>query len=190
MKVLVLGAGVIGVASAWYLSRAGHDVTVVERQSEPAAETSHANGGQISVSHAVPWANPAAPLQILKWLGRADAPLKFRPRLDWNQWLWGARFLRECLPGRTRDNTRHILALGRASLAALKELREELGIAYDHEARGILSIFTDTRAFEYAQSHLDLLRTNGIRCEPRTPEQCVAIEPALAAPRPRLAGGI
>ena len=190
MKILVLGAGVIGVASAWYLSRAGHDVTVVERRAEPASEASFANGGQISVSHAVPWANPSAPLQILKWLGRADAPLKFRPRLDWGQWLWGVRFLRECLPARTRDNTRHILALGRSSLAALKALRDELGIAYDQQMRGILSVYTDHRGLDDALSHLALLRAGGIRCEPKTSTECVTIEPALADAQPRLAGGI
>jgi D-amino-acid dehydrogenase len=190
MKVLVLGAGVIGVTSAWYLNRAGLEVTVVERESEPASATSHANGGQISVSHAVPWANPSAPLLVLKWLGRTDAPLKFRPRLDWRQWLWGARFLRECLPARTRRNTRHILALGRASLAALKALREELALEYDQQTRGILTICTERAAFDEALSHLELVRERGIRCEPRTPEQCVAIEPALKAVQPRLVGGV
>lgn len=190
MKVLVLGAGVIGVTSAWYLSRAGHEVTVVEREPEPASGASHANGGQISVSHAVPWANPAAPLLILKWLGRSDAPLKFRPRLDRNQWLWGARFLYECLPARTCRNTRDILALGHASLAALKALRSELALEYDQQTRGILSVFTERGAFDDAVSHLDLLRAHGIRCEPRTPEQCVAIEPALKAVQPRLVGGV
>ncbi|MBI4195365.1 MAG: D-amino acid dehydrogenase [Betaproteobacteria bacterium] len=190
MKVAVLGAGVIGVASAWYLGRAGHEVTVVDRQPEPALETSYANGGQISVSHAVPWANPAAPLQILRWLGRADAPLKFRPRADLHQWLWGMRFLLECLPARTRDNTRRILALARASIAALQALRVELGVAYHQQARGILSVYTERRALDDALSHLDLLRAGNIRCEPRTAEECVAIEPALQGARVRLAGGI
>ena len=93
MKVIILGAGVVGVTSAWYLREAGHDVTVVERQPGPGLETSFANGGQISVSHAEPWSNPSVPLQILKWMGRQDAPLLFRPRADPAQWLWGARFL-------------------------------------------------------------------------------------------------
>ncbi|MBC8119482.1 MAG: FAD-dependent oxidoreductase, partial [Burkholderiaceae bacterium] len=97
MHVLVLGAGVIGVTCAWFLRAAGHQVTVVERQSGAARETSFANGGQISVSHAEPWANPAAPRKVLRWLGREDAPLLFRPRLSAEQWWWGTAFLRECL---------------------------------------------------------------------------------------------
>src|SRR4051794_19507384 len=98
MKVVVLGAGVIGTTTAWYLAHAGHEVLVVDRQAEAGLETSFANGGQISVSHAEPWANPGAPRKILHWLGREDAPLLFRPSTDLGQWLWGARFLIECLP--------------------------------------------------------------------------------------------
>src|SRR5262245_23946399 len=95
MRVAVLGGGVIGTTSAWYLSRAGHEVTVYERQGAAGLETSFANGGQISVSHAEPWANPNAPKKILRWLGREDAPLLFRARADMQQWLWGLRFLVE-----------------------------------------------------------------------------------------------
>ena len=104
MKVIVLGAGVVGIASAWFLRQAGHEVTVLDRQFAPGLETSFANGGQISVSHAEPWANPAAPLKVLEWLGREDAPLLWRWRADLQQWMWGLRFLRECTPGRTRAN--------------------------------------------------------------------------------------
>ena len=106
MRVLVLGAGVVGVTSAWYLARAGHEVTVVDRQPGAALETSFANGGQISVSHAEPWANPRAPLQALQWLGQEDAPLLFRLRYDPALFAWSLRFLRECLPWRTRENIR------------------------------------------------------------------------------------
>src|SRR5690606_34864448 len=100
MKVVVLGSGIIGVCTAWWLNQAGHDVVVVDRASGPAQETSRANGGQICVSHSQPWANPQAPLRLLRWLTREDAPLLFRPRLDPQQWLWSLMFLRECLPGR------------------------------------------------------------------------------------------
>ena len=101
MKVIVLGSGIVGTASAWFLHKAGHDVTVIERQSGAAQETSFANGCQISVSHAEPWANPSAPLKVLKWLGQEDAPLLYRPRAEWLQWRWGMQFLRECTPART-----------------------------------------------------------------------------------------
>ena len=111
MHVIVLGAGLAGVTSAWYLRQAGFAVTVVDRQPAAGLETSFANGGQISVSHPEPWANPGAPGQILHWLGREDAPLLFRPRADWHQWAWGLRFLLECLAGRTRRNTTAIARL-------------------------------------------------------------------------------
>ena len=123
MKIIVLGAGVIGTTSAWYLSQAGHEVTVVDRREGAGLETSFANGGQISVGHAEPWANPGAPLKILKWLARDDAPLLFRPRMDAAQWAWCVRFLIECLPSRARRNTGQLLALGLYSRTALRELR-------------------------------------------------------------------
>lgn len=104
MRVLVLGAGLLGVTSAYYLQQLGHEVTVIDRQATPAAETSFANGGQISVSHAEPWANPSAPLKVLQWLGKEDAPLLFHIRADMRQWLWGLQFLREC-PPRARATT-------------------------------------------------------------------------------------
>src|SRR6185295_9761507 len=131
MRVMVLGAGVIGVSSAWYLAEAGHEVTVVDRQPIAGFETSFANGGQVSVSHAEPWANPGAPLKILQWLGREDAPLLFRPGLSPRQWSWGARFLYECLPGRTRRNTLEILKLSLYSHAELGALRSSTLIHYD-----------------------------------------------------------
>ena len=106
MKVTVLGAGVTGITTAWFLRQAGHDVNVVDRQPGAGLETSFANGGQISVSHAEPWANPGAPLKVLKWLMREDAPLLFRLRPDLNQWLWGLDFLRQDRKS-TRLNSSH-----------------------------------------------------------------------------------
>ena len=111
MRVIVLGAGLVGVASAWYLQKAGHEVIVLERQPGAGLETSFANGGQISVSHAEPWANPQVLPKVLKWLGREDAPLLFRLRWDPALFRWGLRFLAECRPGRTRDNIRAIVTM-------------------------------------------------------------------------------
>ncbi len=133
MRILVLGAGVIGVTAAWYLAADGHEVTVVDRQPGPARETSHANGGQISASHAEPWANPSAPRKILQWLGREDAPLYFRLRADPHQWRFGLAFLRECLPWRTRRNTIQCLNLALYSRDCLKALRTATGITYDQQ---------------------------------------------------------
>jgi D-amino-acid dehydrogenase len=163
MRVVVLGAGVVGTASAWYLARAGHAVTVIDRQGAAGLETSLANGGQISVSHAEPWANPSAPGKILHWLGREDAPLLFRMRADARQWAWGLRFLVECLPWRTRANTREILALALYSRTELQRLRAETGIRYEHEARGILHFHTDQHDFERAARRAKSLLEYGRR---------------------------
>jgi len=130
MKIAVLGAGVVGVTSAWYLARAGHEVTLIDRQDAAAMETSFANGGQVSTSHAEPWANPATPRQVLKWLGREDSPMLFRLRADPYQWAWGLAFLRECLPARTRANAAQIAAINRYSREQLQALRAETGIQY------------------------------------------------------------
>src|SRR5688572_18822264 len=147
---MVLGAGLLGVTSAYFLRQQGHDVTVVDRQATPAAETSFANGGQISVSHAEPWANPAAPLKVLKWLFKEDAPLLFRLRADARQWSWGLRFLVECLPANTRRNIIQIVRLGLYSRASLQALRAETGIEYDHLERGILHFYTNRQAYDAA----------------------------------------
>lgn len=189
MRVLVLGAGVVGTASAWYLSKAGHEVTVVDRQPAAGLETSFANGGQISVSHAEPWANPGAPAKILKWLAKEDAPLLFRLRADSAQWSWGLRFLRECLPGRTRDNILQILNLGVYSRTALQALRAETDIRYDQLERGILHFYTNPAEFEAALEPARVMRESGVERQVKTAAECVAIEPALETARSRIAGG-
>ena len=190
MRVLVLGGGVVGVTAAWYLAADGHEVTLVDRQPGAALETSYANGGQISASYAEPWANPDAPLKILKWLGREDAPLLFRLRADWRQWRWGLQFLLECLPSRTRHNTIQCLNLALYSRDCLKALRRETGLAYDHLERGILQFYTDAKDFEHGVAAAALMREFGCDRVVRTADECVAIEPALAACRDRIAGGI
>jgi D-amino-acid dehydrogenase len=190
MRVLVLGAGVVGVTAAWYLAADGHEVTVVDRQPGPARETSHANGGQISASHAEPWANPGAPRKILGWLGREDAPLYFRLRADPWQWRFGLAFLRECLPWRTRRNTIQCLNLALYSRECLRELRAATGIAYDHQERGILEFYTDARELEEGAATAVRLRELGVLREVKTVDECVVSEPALAQCRDRLAGGI
>lgn len=189
MKVIVLGAGVVGVTSAWFLAKAGHEVTVIERRHAAALETSFANGGQISVSHAEPWANPGAPLKVLKWLAREDAPLLFRLRADWRQWLWGAQFLRECLPSRTRNNIIQIVNLGLYSRATLRELRAETGIRYDHLERGILHFYTSQQEFDAAQEPAHIMREYGCELDMKSAAECIAIEPALAHTRTPIVGG-
>jgi len=189
MKVLVLGAGVVGVTTAWFLNKSGHEVTVLERRDAAGMETSFANGGQISVSHAEPWANPGAPLKLLKWLTREDAPLLFRLRPDLRQWLWGLSFLRECTAARTRHNIRQIVTLGLYSRATLQALRAETGIAYDHLTRGILHFYTSERELDAALEPARVMREHGCDIEMLTPDRCIAIEPALASARGILKGG-
>ena len=141
------------------------------------------------MSHVEPWANPAAPLRILRWLGQPDAPLLFRPRLDWRQWRWGLQFLVECLPWRTRRNMLQILAINAYSGGALRELRAATGITYDDLQRGILQIYTDRQGFDEAAQAAELVRRYGIAREVKTAAECVALEPALAARRDWIVGG-
>jgi D-amino-acid dehydrogenase len=187
--VLVLGAGVVGTTSAWYLARAGHQVTVIDRQPVAGNETSFANGGQISVSHAEPWANPQALSRLLKWLGREDAPLLWRWRADPAQLAWGLRFLAECRPGRTRRNMAAIVAMALYSRGRLQALRHELALEYDHLERGILHIYTDQHEYSAATKAAQLMREFGLDRVSVDAEQCLEIEPALAGARRLLIGG-
>ncbi|GKS77440.1 D-amino acid dehydrogenase [Acidovorax sp. SUPP950] len=188
MRVIVLGAGLLGTTSAYFLQQLGHEVTVIDRQGVPGAETSFANGGQISVSHAEPWANPGAPFKVLKWLGREDAPLLFRLRADMRQWLWGLQFLRECTPARTRHNIEQIVRLGTYSRDTLQQLRRDTGIQYDQRTQGILHFYTSAREFDAALAPAEQMRALG--CERRvvSADEAVRLEPALAHIRPQLAG--
>ena len=190
MKIAVLGAGVIGVTSAWYLARAGHEVTLIDRHGAAAMETSFANGGQISASHAEPWANPATPAQMLKWLGREDSPMLFRLRADPYQWAWGLAFLRECLPARTRANAAQIAAINRYSRVQLEALRAETGIEYEQQARGILRLYQDRRALDEAVAAAGVEQRQGIDLRVLTAPECVQLEPALAACAATIAGGV
>ena len=174
MNVTVLGAGVIGTTAAWYLRQAGHDVRVLDRRDGPGLETSFANGGQISADHAAPWAKPGVPLQALKWMLRADAPLLFRLRADPAQWRWSLQFLRNCTAARYKENATRLQRLGRYSRAQQQALSNETGIQYDRVARGILVLYTEGRRFEPGM---------------KSPDECAAIEPAVAPMKHRLVGG-
>jgi D-amino-acid dehydrogenase len=188
VHVIVLGAGLLGVTAAYFLRQQGHDVTVIDRQASPAAETSFANGGQISVSHAEPWANPGAPLKLLKWLGQEDAPLLFRLRADLRQWLWGLQFLRECTPSRTRHNIRQIVRLGTYSRETLQQLRRDRQIAYDERTQGILHFYTSRKEFDAAEAPAAQMRDLGCDRRVVSADEAVRLEPALRHIRPQLAG--
>ena len=190
MKVVVLGAGVVGVATAWYLTEAGHEVTVVDRQAEAGIETSFANGGQISAGHAEPWARPGVLPKILKWLGHEDAPMLFRPRASLAQWEWGLRFLFECFPGRFERNTRELAGLALYSRDCLNALREQTGIEYQCLRRGILHFCTDEREFEALARRAEAMRRLGIVREVKSSTECIALEPALGNSTVGIVGGV
>lgn len=187
---MVLGAGVTGVTTAWYLLQAGFEVSVVDRQPGPALETSFANGGQISVSHPEPWSGPTAPMIALRSLGRTDAPLRLNIGLEPARWLWMLRFLHECLPARHHRNAHAIASLAVYSAECLRSLRAETGLQYEERTRGILHLLYDQREFEHARARMSLLSEHGIRCTLQTPAECAQIDPALANSASRLAGGL
>ena len=190
MRILVLGAGVVGVTAAWYLAESGHEVAVLERNAAPGQETSFANGGQISAGHAEPWAQPSVVPKILGWLGREDAPLLFRPRADWAQWEWGLRFLLECLPGRFERHARALAGLAAYSRDCLRALRESAGIRYDERAQGILQFATTQQDFDRLARHAEAMRPLGAGREVKSAAECLAIEPALAYSEDRIVGGV
>jgi D-amino-acid dehydrogenase len=185
VKIIVLGAGVVGVASAWYLAAAGHEVTVIERRHAAAQETSFANGGQIAVGHAEPWAKPSVVPKILGWIGREDAPLLFRPRASWAQWSWALQFLYECMPGRFERHARTLGGLARYSRDCLRTLRRELGLRYDELERGILYFATSQRDFEA------MARSAEASGQPiKSGAECLAVEPALRHSKDPVVGGV
>jgi D-amino-acid dehydrogenase len=187
-KVIVLGAGVIGTTAAWFLKQKGFDVTVIDRQPNAGLETSFANGGQISVSHAEPWANPGAPKKVLKWLFREDAPLLFRLRADSMQWRWGMQFLKECSAAKTRHNIIQMVNLGTYSRDTLQALRAQTGIEYQQQLRGILHFYTDAQEFKDALEPAEIMREYGCDRRVISSAEAIAIEPALATIQDKIVG--
>jgi len=141
VKVLVLGSGVIGVTSAYYLARAGHEVTVVDRQAEPARETSFANAGEVSPGYSSPWAGPGVPVKAVKWLLMKHGPLVIRPKLDPVMWVWLLKMLRNCTSARYAVNKRRMIPIAEYSRDCLRALRTETGIHYDERSLGTLQLF-------------------------------------------------
>lgn len=189
MKVIVMGAGIVGISTAWSLLDEGHEVTVVDRQPDAALETSFANGAQISVSFCEPWAHADAPFKVAKWLLRDDAPLLFRPKLDPHQWRWGLSFLGQCNTAAFERNVGQLVALGRYSQAALKSVVAQTGIDYHRLERGILHFFSSPRDFDAGAAAAEVMRRHGVDRRVLSRREVLAVEPALAAFGPRLAGG-
>lgn len=189
MKVLVLGAGIIGVSTAWHLLERGHEVTVADRQDGAARETSFANAAQISVSYCEPWANRHAPAKLLKWMFRNDAPLLFRPQADWRQWRWGLQFLAECSDQAFERNVSQLVALGAYSHSALKDIVRGTGIHYQRLERGIAHFFTDQASMDAAGQAAQLMQKFGVERRVVSTAQLLAIEPAFKGFAHRIVGG-
>ena len=189
MKIIVLGAGIIGISTAWHLLELGHEVTVVDRQSDAAMETSFGNAGQISVSYCEPWANRDAPLKALKWMFSKDAPLLFRPRLDWQQWRWSLLFLGQCNDAAFERNVQQLVALGAYSHAALKDVVSATGIDYQRLEHGIAHYYTDQKSFDTAGEAAALMRKYGVSRQVVSRDELLRIEPAFSAFAHRIVGG-
>lgn len=186
--VIVLGGGVVGINTAYFNLKNGKSVCIIDRQPEAGLETSFANGGQVSVSHAEPWANPSAPLKVLKWLMKSDAPLLFRPRMDIHQWLWIAKFLVDCLPHRANRHTTEIVKLAVQSRSLIQKIRSDENFHYDERSKGILHFYRSAKEFEAAIPVAELMRKYGCERTVIDADKVVEIEPAFADKRHEIAG--
>ncbi len=190
MKVTVLGAGVIGVTSAYYLAKAGHEVTVVDRQAGPALETSFANAGEVSFGYCSPWAAPGIPQKALKWLFMEHAPLVLRPKVDVAMLSWMVRMLANCTAERYAINKSRMLRLADYSRLSLGELRAEAGIAYDERMQGTLQLFRTQAQLDACAKDVKALAADGIPFEVLDREGCLRVEPALRHVSDRIVGGL
>ena len=189
-RVLVLGSGVIGVTSAWYLAQAGFEVTVVDREPGPARSTSYANAGQISPGYASPWAAPGVPLKAIKWLFQKHAPLAIKPTLDPDQYLWLAQMLRNCTAGRYAVNKERMVRLAEYSRDCLDELRADTGLTYEGRRLGTTQLFRTQAQLDAAARDIAVLQEAGVPYEVLDRAGVARVEPALAATADRLVGGL
>ncbi|MBX3548933.1 MAG: D-amino acid dehydrogenase [Xanthobacteraceae bacterium] len=186
--VVVIGAGIVGINTAYWNLRNGKSVCVIDRRAKAGLETSFANGGQISVSHAEPWSNPSAPLKVFKWLFDGEAPLLFRPRFDVRQWWWIAQFLVDCMPWRADRHTTKIVKIATESRALYREIREREKLQYDSRSEGIIHFYRDKREFVAAARVAELMRKHG--CDRRVigVDEVVQLEPAFEEQRHEIVG--
>jgi D-amino-acid dehydrogenase len=190
VKVLVLGSGVIGVTSAYYLARAGHDVTVIDRQPKPALETSFANAGEVSPGYSSPWAGPGVPVKAVKWLLMKHGPLVIRPKLDPVMWLWLLKMLRNCTAARYAVNKSRMIPIAEYSRDCLRALRSEIGIRYDEREQGTLQLFRYQAQLDHTGDDIAVLKQSGVPFEVLDRDGCIKAEPALAAVKDKFVGGL
>jgi len=190
MKVIVLGAGVVGVTSAYQLAKAGHEVTVIDRQEGPALETSFANAGEVSFGYCSPWAAPGIPLKAMKWLFMNHAPLILRPKMDAAMLSWMAQMLRNCTSERYAINKSRMLRIADYARISLAEVRDETGIAYDERMQGTLQLFRTQQQLDASAKDVKALAADGVPYEVLDPEGCIRVEPALKHVRQKIVGGL
>ena len=190
MKVLILGSGVIGVSCAYQLARAGHEVTVLDRQPAAALETSYANAGEVSPGYSAPWAGPGVPIKAIKWLLMQHRPLVIRPSVDLALVRWGLAMLRNCTAQRYELNKGRMVRLAEYSRDCLKALRTDTGIRYDERMQGTLQLFRDQAQLDGTGADIEILKRYGVGFELLDREGCIRHEPALAAVREKFVGGL
>ncbi|MBG9390046.1 D-amino acid dehydrogenase [Caenimonas aquaedulcis] len=190
MKVLVLGSGVIGTTAAYYLARAGHEVTIVDRQSGPALETSFANAGEVSPGYSAPWAGPGVPAKAVKWMLMHHSPLVIWPMLDWAMWRWGAAMLRNCTEARYKVNKARMVRLAEYSRDCLRELRAETGITYDERSQGTLQLFRTQKQLDGTGKDIEILQQYGVPYQLLDREGYLRYEPALSLVKEKFVGAL
>ncbi|MDM0012025.1 D-amino acid dehydrogenase [Variovorax sp. J22P168] len=190
MHVLILGSGVIGTTCAYYLAKAGHEVTVLDRQPAPALETSYANAGEVSPGYSAPWAGPGVPLKAIQWMLMQHSPLVIKPMLDPAMWRWGLSMLRNCTQARYELNKGRMMRLAEYSRDCLVALRAETGIRYDERALGTLQLFRTRKQFEGAAKDIAVLERYRVPYQLLDRDGCVEYEPALGAVRHKFVGGL
>ncbi len=190
MRILILGSGVVGTASAYYLAKAGHEVTVVDRQDGAGLETSFANAGQVSPGYSAPWAGPGIPVKAIKWLLMHHSPLVIRPSLDPKMYVWMARMLANCTEAAYARNKARMVRLAEYSRDALDALRAETGIAYDERTLGTLQLFRTQKQLDHVHTDTDVLDQYKVPYEVLDPAGCIRAEPALARVRDKFVGGL
>lgn len=190
MRIVIMGAGVIGVTSAFYLAEAGHEVVLIDRQSGPARETSFANAGEISPGYASPWAAPGIPAKAMRWLFMQHAPLIVQPRADMAMVRWILAMLRNCTASRYALNKSRMVRLAEFSRDELVALRKRLGLAYDHRSQGTLQLFRTQKQLDASAGDVAVLQSYGVPYELLDRAGCVRAEPGLAVSQERFVGGL
>ena len=190
MKIVILGAGVIGTTSAYYLAKAGHEVTVLERQPAPGLETSFANAGEVSPGYSAPWAGPGIPMKAIKWLMMRHSPLAIHPSFDPQMWRWVTQMLMNCTTKRYEINKGRMLRMAEYSRDVLQQLRSDTGISYDERTQGTLQLFRNQQQLDASETDIAILKSYDVPYESLDKAACLKVEPALAQVQHKFVGAL